>query len=339
MSKSPPPYQCLVCALLPPSLAVLAAAATAREWPADLPLAGALGRMLESLQPQLAALAVLMGLALALLGARRLGAALAIVAVLAGGAVAARHLRVAQPLVPGAAPVATVLWINLLNTNATPPEELAEALAASPADVILVAEPRALQSQLAALSEAFPVQVGCRDSREGCGMLALARDPAVRLRLRKAGGYRPGGIAVAEIDRPGAAPLTVIGAHLVKPWFDGMIEPEAWYLVDALRNVPGPLVLAGDFNAAPWSQRGGRLERKCGMLPPRLPVATWPVAAGALGVPIDGMMVRGGARLASLAPWGEALGSNHRGLLASVAVPGPETVAPPDSCSPAGYFD
>ena len=51
------------------------------------------------------------------------------------------------------------------------------------------------------------------------------------------------------------------------------------------------------------------------------PVPTWPAAAGRFGVPIDHVLVRGGPRLVSIAPWGAELGSDHRGLLAALSLP------------------
>ena len=77
----------------------------------------------------------------------------------------------------------------------------------------------------------------------------------------------------------------------------------------------------GDFNAAPWSRSLWRLERAHGLRHPSRPIATWPRELGGFGLPIDHILLRGPAGFQEISPWGEALGSNHRGLLARVALP------------------
>jgi len=118
------------------------------------------------------------------------------------------------------------------------------------------------------------------------------------------------------------APFTLIVAHKLKPWFASMVEQQDAQLRARVNDIAGPLVVVGDFNAAPWSAPSRELIDATGLRAPRLPVPTWPVEAGRFGVPIDNIFVRGGARLTDLQPFGDDLGSNHRGLLAEVAVGG-----------------
>src|SRR5690606_5635313 len=96
-----------------------------------------------------------------------------------------------------------------------------------------------------------------------------------------------------------------------------------WFEVAAISRVlnaiEGPVVLAGDFNAAPWTaplrQLGQQQQLASGPWPP----ATWPVRLGPLGVPIDNMFTRGGAQLLSLRA-GDNIGSNHRPLWAEIGL-------------------
>jgi endonuclease/exonuclease/phosphatase (EEP) superfamily protein YafD len=326
-------------ALTPPVVMLDLVAVTAVAWPSGSGL-GTFGRIADSLAPQLVALALAATLVMGLIRVPRGFTLLCAALTLASaGLLAARHLERAAPVVPGAPAQLTLLWFNMLGDNATPPARLIAALAASPADVVLLAESAPLAADLeGALAAAFPVRAGCRQLR--CGSMMLARGEAAArlsgLEVRTIGRPEEPRLTVAEITLPGAPPLTVIGAHLIKPWFFGFSEADEWFLYTALADRSGPLVVAGDFNAAPWSRRLDELWRLCALAPPRWPPATWPVAAGPAGVPIDNILVRGGARLVSLDTWGAELGSNHLGLLARIALPEPGAApAPgPASCRP-----
>jgi endonuclease/exonuclease/phosphatase (EEP) superfamily protein YafD len=115
--------------------------------------------------------------------------------------------------------------------------------------------------------------------------------------------------------------LNLIFMHMVKPWYLGMAAAEREALDAALGGPKDlPLVLMGDFNAAPWSRRMRQVEQKHGLRHAPFPVATWPVEAGPFGLPIDHVLVRGRAELVSVDPWGAHLGSNHRGLKAKLAL-------------------
>ena len=122
---------------------------------------------------------------------------------------------------------------------------------------------------------------------------------------------------------PGHGAVVVAGIHQTKPWYLGLVGGEAEAVRWGLR--PGkralPMVVAGDFNAAPWSLRMRRIQREQDLRFAAWPVPTWPAGAGGLGVPIDHVLVRGGAGIARLEPWGADLGSNHRGLIAGIDLP------------------
>lgn len=325
------PWRVWLCGLLSlPAAAMVLAPLTLRFWP-PWPGIHALQRILENLTPQLAMLGTALAVLLALTGARRLGAGFLVLG-LAGLGLSLWHLR---PITAAPAPGPghlTVLWYNLLNENTTPPADLADALAASPADIVIVTEAVPLRGELDALRAAFPARIGCRNRL--CELVILARNPDVDLRLRAMDSARPRRIAAARIEIPGRAAVTVLAAHLAKPWFFGYSEIEEWFLFDELEQTPGPLVLTADLNATPWSDRVGRLVHECGLrLPPR-PHGSWPAALGRFGLAIDHVMVRGGARLVSVTPW-EGEGSNHRGLLAVIDLPpaGTPEAAVPAACT------
>ena len=141
-------------------------------------------------------------------------------------------------------------------------------------------------------------------------------------------------MAVVRLARPGEPPWTLVGLHMVKPWFFGITESEEWKLMYVLHRISGPLVLMGDLNAAPWSRRVHLLARRCALATPRLPRPTWPAGAGWFGLPIDHVLVRE-ARLTGLDRFGAGLGSNHLGLLARISLDGADPDRPvPAACTP-----
>ncbi len=109
---------------------------------------------------------------------------------------------------------------------------------------------------------------------------------------------------------------------MAKPWVLGFSEAEAEVVKAALgvEHAP-PTILVGDFNAAPWSRRIRQIEKTFGLRHAPFPIATWPVEAGFLGIPIDHILLRGGTAFVEIAPWGAELGSNHRGLRATITLP------------------
>src|SRR5690606_30148579 len=115
-------------------------------------------------------------------------------------------------------------------------------------------------------------------------------------------------------------PVTVVGIHLSKPYFDNASLIEIQQLRRALAEIEGPVILAGDFNAAPWSEPLDFLARDQGLAPPPSHPATWPVRAGMFGVPIDNMFTRGSAQIMEIEAGADSFGSNHRYLLARVGL-------------------
>lgn len=301
-------------ALTPPLAGLVAVAGTARFWP-DGDGVGTLGRMLDSVAPQLFVLALPGLVVLAALGARRMAAVLGLGWAVGAAALAALHLgQAGAPLPPDRAQL-QVLWFNMQGGNPTPPDRLVQALTDSGADLVLLAEARALHGHAAmatgALAAHFPYRAGCAAAAR-CDLMVLSRRPLAAVRIDPPGRLDEDRLARVDLDLPGGR-LTVIAAHLVKPWTGGVADSEEAGLHRALRATDGPVLLAGDFNAAPWGRRMQRLITRHGLAPARHPPATWPVPAGALGVPIDQALGRGVA-ITRPAPWGADLGSNHRGI-------------------------
>ena len=126
----------------------------------------------------------------------------------------------------------------------------------------------------------------------------------------------------------GGQMINIVGAHMTKPYFDDVAEEEARVIGQAISRREGPLVLAGDFNSAAWSQNIDRLARAHKLIPPPYYPATWPVRLGPLGVPIDNMWTRGPLYISSIYALEDSIGSNHRGLMAELSIAEAASVPP-----------
>lgn len=208
--------------------------------------------------------------------------------------------------------VLTLLQFNTLFRNPTPLAIVDQVLAAQP-DVITLQEVsastaeivRSLQADYATVSTCFYGEVG--------DVVVLSRWPAV-----SQGCEALRGLAWMVLDIEGRH-VTVASLHLHWPYpyrqYSQIAEIEP-----VLRSLPQPVVLAGDFNAAPWSEAVGRIaEAVSGQVAGGLrlsfrlsPFGTgpWPV------LPLDHVLLPQGATAeVSILP---GAGSDHLPLLARI---------------------
>jgi endonuclease/exonuclease/phosphatase (EEP) superfamily protein YafD len=208
------------------------------------------------------------------------------------------------------------LSFNVLTGNRYA-EQLVDAVLADPPDVMLVMETPGVEPYLERLAEAFPYRAGCANTQT-CDISLHSRFPLADARIRHLPPFGHERMVTAQVEIGGQA-LTIAGVHLSKPYFDQASWIELNYINEILSRIDGPLVLAGDFNAAPWSEPVALLAELQGLAPGPWPAATWPVRLGPLGVPIDNVFTRGNVRLLALEA-GDSHGSNHRPLWADVAL-------------------
>ncbi len=208
------------------------------------------------------------------------------------------------------------LSFNVLSGNRLA-AELVDAVVADPPDVLLVMETPGIEPYLDRLQAVFPYRVGCDDTGS-CDISLHSRFPIADGQIVKVAPYHNERVVTGRISVEGQE-ITVAGVHLSKPYFDQASWIELSAINRVLGAIEGPLVLAGDFNAAPWTEPLVILGEQQALIPGPFVPATWPVRLGPLGVPIDNMFTRGNARLLTLEA-GDALGSNHRPLWADVAI-------------------
>ncbi|MCU0909108.1 MAG: endonuclease/exonuclease/phosphatase family protein [Rhodobacteraceae bacterium] len=277
----------------------------------------AVARMADSLAPLWLALATLLALGAALAGLRRMGGALALASVLAAGHLAWAQVRTGQPLATDQPPDLTVLFLNAFADDGARADRILDAVLAEAADVVVIAEAAAITPALDRLRAAYPFVSDC----DGCEIVVAARTAPLRFWRMALNPAWPPRYAVAELVLPGDRRLFVAASHLTKPWYTALADSERARLAAQWAWFDGPVVAVGDFNAAPWSRPVRDLVAATGLAPLRLPPGTWPAAARDRGLPIDLALTGNGARITSVRTFGAGTGSNHRGIVASIALP------------------
>lgn len=226
-----------------------------------------------------------------------------------------------QPRIEAAAegmtPLFKVMSFNLMTDNRNG-ARVAEYIVASGADVVMLMEATPLRPYRDRLLESYPYVAGCEDFSR-CGTTILSRTPLEDIKLSPLSAVWPDRLVTAATEIGGTR-VNLVLAHLVKPYFDEFPFEETHRLAKAMEGLDGPLLLAGDFNAAAWSDNIDRLVQRAGLLPPPMYPATWPVRAGPLGVPIDNLFTRGSLVIDRIEAFADAMGSNHRGLTAEVSL-------------------
>jgi len=220
-------------------------------------------------------------------------------------------------------PSITLVQLNLSFRNRTP-EAVADFVRAEGMDVVTLQEvTRDTGRVIELLGEDYPHSILCPFAAVG-GVAVLSRLP-------KAHGPTEGcvegqGLAWLRV-MAGGRPVSVASVHLHWPYPFGQ-APQIDRLEGRLQGIPRPVLLAGDFNAAPWSHAVGRVaaasdtEVAGGLrFTFQLRPGRW---APSIGMPIDHILLP-----AELSPvevrLGPGLGSDHRSVVARLALPpGPE---------------
>ncbi len=216
--------------------------------------------------------------------------------------------------------------INLLNFNVLVSNprgaEIADYMNRTAPDIAVIMETPGLARQFDMLAATFPYRAGCAGPTE-CDLSLLSRTPLRDVRVLKSSSLQRERLIVAKTTINGAD-VTVVAVHLSKPYFDENAGVELWQVESVLRDITGPVVVSGDLNAAIWSDNVAHFVADAKLVPPPRFPATWPVRAGALGVPIDNIFSRDGALIEDISATDSSIGSNHRGLVARIAIMPPQ---------------
>lgn len=128
-------------------------------------------------------------------------------------------------------------------------DKIAKAILSEEADVVLMQELTPLNfGLLAKLQDRFPYQLECNSKSNGSVAL-VSRHPFAK--PGKQDCLRKLGFVHARLDVDGRE-ITVAGFHSKWPWPDRQFF-QIGALDETIGRLESPLILAGDFNAAPWS--------------------------------------------------------------------------------------
>jgi len=230
-----------------------------------------------------------------------------------------QEARIALAATPGK-PLLKLLSFNLLSGNQNG-ENIARFIAGSGADVAVLMEAAPIASHVGILRQVYPYYAGCDDGSRCGGVVLLSRTPLADITVQSMSGAWQNRLVTASTTIDGQK-LNIVAAHLVKPYFDDFAAEEFAKLGAVIGRLDGPLVLAGDFNAAAWSASIEGLVQRRNLAPGPSYPATWPVRLGPLGVPIDNVFTRAPLVISEVNALEDAMGSNHRGLLAEIRLTG-----------------
>ncbi|MEM9432647.1 MAG: endonuclease/exonuclease/phosphatase family protein [Pseudomonadota bacterium] len=300
------------------ALLLVVMAALAGSAPTASPV-GPIARILDSLTPWMLALSLCFSLLAFGFGARWFAGALATLSLAIGGWGYLEHRRLSLPALPDAQIDTRVMFFNVFYENRAFSDRIVTEILAHEPDVVVIAEAEAMQPSLGRLRENFAFVSEC--TNDNCELIIASKTVPIRswkLRLNPVWQER---YAVAELRASDGRPYFLSVAHLAKPWLSGVAEPELARVGAQFDWLPGPAVVVGDFNAAPWSLPIRELLHQTRFKGLRWPLGTWPARFGRFGVPIDQVLVHEGARVVSIAPVGAGLNSNHRGFVVDIALP------------------
>jgi len=256
---------------------------------------------------------------------RWIGIAAAVVAVIASSLLIVPELT--RPLSPQVQPAAGVRQIKIIQFNARrgPGERMTAArwIVAQQPDIIVMEEVTpAIRDAILSL---YPYHLDC----DRCGIVVMSRVKPVETGLR--GEWLDHWIAsmgratFADVD----GGFTVMGAHIGWPIPPGHQQASADQLADMLDHFPKRrLIVAGDFNATPWSAVLRRVDRRFGLERrdramfswPAGPVTRWKIDLPFAFLPIDHIYAGSDWRTVKIERGPRGLGSDHRPLIITLAL-------------------
>ena len=218
-----------------------------------------------------------------------------------------------------------ILSLNVNAWNSSPDKVVAWVKKTEPDIAVLVEVNRNWQPFLDELTHLFPYQIVV-DSSTNFGMALLSGFPLVN-RKTDVAGLLSIPILSGEAETPFGR-ICIVGVHAHPPLSAETTADRNLYLnqVSAMVRTRGlPCVIAGDFNATPWST-GFETLRTLPNLQPELwqTPASWPSQLGILGLPVDHILLTSPigapehAIMTSVYSDSANLGTDHRPIVAII---------------------
>lgn len=216
-----------------------------------------------------------------------------------------------------------LVTFNLWNGNRHM-DEVARFLADTDADVVVLQE--APREHAAALRQAL--QSRYRFAVGDAGIVMLSKYPILTEGRIDRPGYPPWislMLRCAKLDVNGTS-FELAGAHLTRPFYPELQQQDIAALISFAGSQSLPLIMAGDFNMSPWTEKLQRFERSTGLARFNTFHFTWPMKRGDVPlsafVAIDNVFAsRSFAKISVTG--GPRLGSDHRPIIADLALAKP----------------
>lgn len=232
-------------------------------------------------------------------------------------------------------PTYKLLQMNLLYNNAEPERVLSMIGRVKPDVITLEEVSERWWPKIDVLQAAYPHRIVCRlDSRAG-GVAILSLRPFVGEPQCIDGGV----VAAATVDFSGRQ-AEVVAVHLHWPW-----PLDQWHQVEGLtegpiKEIAPTAIMAGDFNAAPWSATVRRMAAAGGFSPVAGIGPTWmplrlPEWLRFAGLPIDNVLTKGDVQVHGVQRLDPA-GSDHLPVLLEFSIKPTEKPAEPGQVSMMG---
>ncbi|MHA1527794.1 MAG: endonuclease/exonuclease/phosphatase family protein [Alphaproteobacteria bacterium] len=290
--------------------------------------AGQWGTILESIADfrlHLAVAAGVLGMVMGLAGRRR-GAGLALLTTLIAAAGLGPLFDPAER--PGTGRPLTLLYANLHDRNPEP-AALAAMLRATGADILITSETsRAVADGPGGLAATYPYRLVHSGAGEALRTAIWSKYPLSGGELYLNNTVAPTG-AAATADLGGGVTLGLIGAHFSRP-FERLHMIQAEALGPIAAKLGHPMIIAGDFNASPWSRVVARAAEVTGTRILGGYRVTWkghyqtPLGPlpEPLGHQIDHVLLSDGIGLVSVETL-DLPGSDHLALFVHLRIPAP----------------
>lgn len=217
----------------------------------------------------------------------------------------------------GDTPTFRLLSINIEGDNDANGKRIADYIIGSGADVVFIQESAPIGPEIPRIKAVYPYRLGCGAQTITCDSSLWSKKPFVSSEVRTASPIYRDRLMLAAIELNGTV-VNFANVHLTKPYFDNFHEIELGKIAQAIDDVKGPLVLAGDFNSSILTRDVRRFLAATKLMTYFQEPNTIPVAVPAIGLAIDHVFVRGSLKIVSLRREPDPLGSNHFGLIADI---------------------
>lgn len=223
------------------------------------------------------------------------------------------------PAPEAGAPEVRLYSANLYYLN-TDTDRIRRSIEAADADVLVLIELASDPAlRIADLLEGYPYRVASMrlDQTRGPSRSVIASRFPLTARADPPDGLH----SVAATARTPLGPINIVGVHLTRPWpFQsswGQIS-QTMALTAVVRDLNGPVVVAGDFNSISNARIGRQVRRGLGLHPAPAFPGTWPAnLPSAVGLTID--QVYASPDLAYVSRrLGPPTGSDHRPVITEI---------------------